>query len=625
MEQMSSSHWLPPEQPSCNLGGLGTLLFTNLLSTLMHAQCELGDVSNYPEDASAALLSEYDFVVVGAGSAGSVVASRLSENPSWKVLLLEAGGDPPPSSEIPAAFFSLQNTEIDWAYRTEPDPNSCLGFIGGQCSWPRGKVLGGTSVLNGMLYIRGMKRDYDSWAAAGNEGWSYDDVLPLFKKSEDFVPQELWGIPDASHFHGKGGELTVDKFRTRHPLYSILDESANELKLNILADFNKNAQVGFGTTQGTVRNGTRCNTAKAFLNPAKGRENIHVLKFAHATKILFDADSTVNGIQFLKDGELKEIRVTKEVVVSGGAINSPQILMLSGIGPKDHLEQFKISVISDLKVGYNLQDHLIYPGLLFSVGNYTKGKEISVLDSAYEFITHRSGSLTGSAEYIGFVKVNPEFDLNSDYPDIQIHNFLLLKENEYMNSVFLKQLGFLEDIQDSLNHIFKENDFILSVPTLLRPESRGRILLKSSDPKDKVVIVSGYLREEYDLDTIVAGIEFVHRLGSTSVMKKAGVTVEDVPMKACSEHPKGTRLYWRCAVKYLATTLYHPAGTVKMGPRSDPDAVVDSRLRVLGVKGLRVADCSVMPTIVSGNTNAPTIMIGEKAAHMIKEDWLPVK
>ncbi|XP_049784926.1 glucose dehydrogenase [FAD, quinone]-like [Schistocerca cancellata] len=628
METASTAHWTgaAATPDTCAVGGAGGALFAQLLATLLHAQCMLGDRSAYPPD-TARPLPEYDFVVVGAGSAGATVAARLSENPDWSVLLLEAGGDPPPTSDVPRLFPTLQKTEADWQFETEPDPRACRAHRGGRCAWPRGKALGGSSVLNWMVHVRGPVQDYDAWAALGNDGWSYRDVLPFFRKSQDVEAEELRRRPHAAAVHGTGGGLRVSKFGPDDPFVRTLSDAAREAGQKVVDDFNSDGYLGFTNNFGTVRNGTRWNVAKAFLVPAKSRQNLHVLKHAHVTKVLVDpATKKAYGVQYLKDGNVREVKVAKEVVVSAGAVNTPQVLMLSGIGPKEHLEELGIPVVKDLRVGYNLQDHTIYTGLAYLIENSERDlerKKNQVLQGAFEYLTNRTGILsdTGLTSYQGFVRTDSAPDDDETYSDIQYHYARFEPTFKEWMEAFLEAGSYGDEYRTALRLLAERHDVVLVLPTLLGPTSRGRVSLRSRDPADPVVIEAGYYSDPRDFDNMLAGIRLAHRLGTTEAMRRAGVLVRDVPVAACAGLPPLTDQYWRCAIPHLTTTLYHPAGTAKMGPAADPDAVVDPRLRVHGVRGLRVADASVMPLVVRGNTNVPSVMIGEKCAHMVAEDW----
>ncbi|PSN56054.1 Glucose dehydrogenase [FAD, quinone] [Blattella germanica] len=618
-----TTHWTDPS--SC-MSGASAVLFTTLISTLMESQKSLITSPEYPADVTD-LRQEYDFIVVGAGSAGAVIASRLSENPDWNVLLIEAGGDPPLDSEIPHLFPALQLTEYDWQYKTEPAEGMCEGLRGGSCNWPRGKVLGGSSTINAMIYIRGMKLDYDNWAAAGNTGWSYEDVLPYFKKSEDMTDEV---IGSKSDYHSKDGHLTVERYKYSDPLVRDVIAASEELGYTELLEFNGENILGFSEHHANTRNGRRCNTAKAFLVPAKDRPNLHVAKFSQVTKILIDPDTKqAYGVEFIRKGDdTQEVKASKEVIVSAGAINSPQLLMLSGIGPRDHLEEMGISpVIADLKVGHNLQDHPLFGALIIALDKSNPGgiSPTFYLDAVYEYLTKGTGLLStvGLLSVGGFIHTNTaseEFDRN--FPDLQFHFYTFKANDTFACAKMLEVYGYPEEVIQSVLEINKEADIFVPIPTLLRPKSRGKILLKNADPLQHPRIQAGYYKETEDLETIVAGIEVAVKMSKTKAFQAHEAEVRELKIKACSDFEFNTKDYWRCAVKQLAATCYHPVGTCKMGPDSDPDAVVDPELKVFGVKGLRVADASIMPTIVSGNTNAPAIMIGEKAADLVKSDWL---
>ncbi|XP_046386910.1 glucose dehydrogenase [FAD, quinone]-like [Ischnura elegans] len=635
----------------------GSAIFTHLVRTLMTTQCLLADTSIYPPDVGDPS-KEYDFIVVGAGSAGAVVASRLSEVPDWNVLLIEAGKDPSVASEVPFLFFTTQNTEEDWAYRPVPQEKACLGLFGKQCRWPRGKVLGGSSTLNAMLYVRGNKKDYDGWAALGNEGWGYEEVLKYFKKSQYIETPSKQSSP----YHGKDGPLNTVRFGAYpEPEVSSIMAAARELGMEN-EDTNGEEQLGFTILEGTIKNGQRMNTAKAFLSPAKGRKNLHVLKAALATKIIFDDERRAVGVEYVKDGETLMVRARKEVVLSAGSVNSPQLLMLSGVGPKEHLEELGIPVISDLKVGFNLQDHMFTfnPAIkvyhpdekecdseaktrqwcpsgikvpfahvveaMKKLGPEARYSNPKLMQSAFEYLSSRGGMLSGMGSLAANGFYNTKYaDPAGDYPDLQFHFWVVPKGDiGPAVQIGMETIGFNFETMDNVFGALEESHVLIMAPTLIRPKSIGRITLKSKDPKDAPIIEPNYLAEQRDVDTLVEGIKFA--LNFTTRTKAMGeglcaCAVND-PLPSCAHEGFGSDAYWECVVRYTSSTVYHPVGTAKMGPSSDPDSVVDDKLRVRGVSSLRVIDASVMPNIVSGNTNAPTIMIGEKGADMIREHWI---
>ena len=517
----------------------------------------------------------YDYIIVGAGSAGCVLANRLSEDPKVKVLLLEAGGpDSRKEIHVPVAFSKLFRTGCDWAYYTEPEPQ--LGKR--NLYWPRGKVLGGSSSMNAMIYIRGHRYDYDHWRDLGNPGWGYQDVLPYFKKSE---AQEN----GASEFHGSEGPLHVSNLRFVNPLSQAFVEAAEQCGYPRNSDFNGAQQEGFGFYQVTQFAGKRCSAADAFLRPARKRPNLTVRTSVQVFDIIFENRRAVALSLQQGDGSRQE-HAEREIILCAGAIGSPQLLMLAGIGPADHLRSLGIPVTLHLPgVGANLQDHVAVP-LVYECTQPISLANAERVTSLARYMCFKDGILTSNvAEGGGFTSTTP----SAPAPDLQFH----FGPGYYVNHGFTKLKG----------HAFTLG------PTVIRPRSRGRISLRSSNPLDAPVIRANYLAEARDREVLLNGLKLARRIAAAHAFDK---------YRGREIHPGADAAGDNALLAHIAQygeTLYHPVGTCKMG--SDAEAVVDCELRVKGVEGLRVVDASVMPAIIGGNTNAPTIMIAEKAADLI--------
>ena len=521
----------------------------------------------------------HDYIVVGAGSAGCVVASRLAETGA-KVLLLEAGGeDDWVNIRIPAMMDTIMDSPYDWGYRTTPQ----AGLYGRKIALNRGKCLGGTSCMNYMVYMRGNRGDYDHWRQLGNEGWSYEEVLPYFKKSE--TNERI-----RDDYHGTSGPLMVSDQKTRSPLTSLYFEACASAGMTRNDDVNGATQEGYGWFQATIGKAGRCSTAVAFLHPNRWRKNLEVVTHAQATKLIVEK-GRVTGVEYLRNGKLETAHASAEIVLSGGAINSPQLLLLSGIGPADELKALGIAPVHDLPgVGKNLHDHM-YAICRFSIEEPLTISAMSDAEFAAaqeQYLKDATGPLATNFDEAGaFLRTDPA----SEWPDVQWH-FEPTFSVAYFDGAPPERHGY---------SIFAN---------VCRPESRGTLKLFSADPLAKPLIDPNYFAEPRDLELTKRGLRKAIEVCSSDSFKSVG---------ARQGHPVPDDMSDAALERYIrrtSNTVWHPVGSCKMG--HDKMAVVDDRLRVRGLTGLRVADASIMPTIVSGNTNAPCIMIGEKAADLVR-------
>jgi choline dehydrogenase len=516
--------------------------------------------------------TDFDFVIVGAGSAGCVLAGRLSEDPKTRVLLLEAGtAQRPFASRVPAAFSKLFKTRHDWAYFTEPE----LELGGRRLYVPRGKLVGGSSAMNAMIYVRGNPLDFDEWAAGGAEGWSYADVLPFFERAEDQARGKLPG-------HGVGGPLRVEDLVCKNPLSGAFVEACAEMGIAKNDDFNGGSQDGAGFYQVTQKGGTRWSAADGWLFPALGRANLTAVRGAHVTRISFEKGRAA-GVEYVRGGRASTARATREILVAAGAIASPQLLLLSGLGPADDLARLRIPVVADLPgVGRNLMDHPIV-GVAYACKEPVSLLNAEGLGALARYLVSKNGPLTSNvAEAGAFVRTTPELAA----PNLQYH----------FAPAFFVEHGFVKPPGHGMS----------LGPALVTPKSRGTLALASADPFAPPRIEGRHMSEGADMRAMVDGLKLARQIfGAAAFDRFRGA--EFLPGAQAKSDAD-----LEAHIRATAELLYHPAGTCKMG--KDPLSVVDPMLRVHKVEGLRVADASVMPVVTRGNTNAPTLMIAERLA-----------
>lgn len=504
----------------------------------------------------------YDFVIIGGGSAGCVLANRLSENPDWTVLLIEAGGEENILHDIPVGVHFLQGLPIDWSFKTEPSDEYCLGMKNHQCSFPRGKVLGGSSVLNYMIYTRGNRKDYDDWAKMGNDGWSYEDVLPYFKKIENATLKHSQFDPK---YRSKLGPLSVTDDLPKNSISDAFIASEIEFfgakeeeEEEYLVDYNAKEQIGVTKLQTNLKNGFRHSTNSAYLKPIRfERKNLHVQLNSLVKKILFDGKKAIGVIYNTIFNIDITVKVKKEVILSAGAINSPQILMLSGVGPADHLKEHNIKVTQDLPVGFNLLDHVASNGLIISTNSttFTLKEALAHFNKHLgDLLNNQTGEFTfpGNIAEIMFVNTLNRTDT---FPDIELMVFL----SSFTAIPFIyKNFNIRNDIyEQTFNNLDSRSQFMI-LPFLLHPKSKGRILLRSKNPKDPVKIIPNYFENKEDMETLIRGIRIIQKLTKMRGMKKINAKVVKIVPKDCEKHEYDSDEFWECFIRMFSFTIYHP-------------------------------------------------------------------
>ncbi|KAK9871037.1 hypothetical protein WA026_009995 [Henosepilachna vigintioctopunctata] len=549
---------------------------------------------------------DFDFVIVGAGTTGCVLVNRLSEIENWNILVLEAGKEEDDLSQIPGIHTLSSNFFRNWGYISTPQKNGCLGMVNNQCLVTRGLSVGGSSAISGLIYSRGTKYDFDRWASQGNSGWSFDEVLPYFKKAENF--RNIVSDDDK----GFAGPINVEY---SNPSSNLLKAFVNGMKhLGYdKTDYNSATNnIGINRIQYNTNRGERVSGGNSYLKQARNRHNVKVVTGALVSKILIDNANVVRGVRFIKNGEVHKVTAKKEVILSAGAVNTPHLLMLSGIGPKLMLKKHEIKLVENLPVGEVLKDHLGYLSLYIRT-NYTQNTPPlrDILNQYFQGQGYLTKSL--NSESIGYISTNN----HTRNPNIE---FIFVPPTGTKIGLYSSR-RFNKEMTDSVSR--KVNIFtdISIAVTLLHPKSTGRIFLKSNNPEDFPEIDIGIFNEESDVEEIYQGIKIILKLLDTEPFKKLNASIYSVP-KPCESYEFNSKSFWYCSIKHISFAAHQMTSTTKMGTRYDSEAVVDRHLKVHGMKRLRIADCGVIPTTLSGQLNAVAYMIGEKASDIIKEEYL---
>lgn len=508
-------------------------------------------------------------------------------------------------------FFGIQNTNYTYTYLTEPSNQSCNAFRDNRCHWPRGKMIGGTGGINGMIYVRGNRFDYDRWLAEGNAGWGFDDVWPYFEKS-------IRPLGNETH---PQGYVALNEFpRFDNDIFAMIFQGSAELGMPRVKDFVEGSYIGYSHLKGTIANSLRASTGRTYLGRVSQRPNLTVIKNAQVTKLVFDrSGQSVQTVEFLLRQQHLKVKVKREVILSAGTIDSAKLLMLSGVGPEQKLQHLNIPVKHNLPIGENLQDHVIIQ-LYFRLRG-AEPNRTQVLDSIYQYLMYKRGPFAshGSAALTGFINTNTTN--GSPYPDMEFHHFINRRGDIFGLNMMLDGFRLKDEFRPFLIQNNENYDTLVIFALLAHPKSVGDLSLNSSSPQDPPVINANYLSHPDDVEVLLRAMKYIMKLEQSQAFREKQVELLQIPLQECNQFNFKSDDYWRCYFKYFSTSCYHHVGTVKMGPQADDRTCVNPRLKLKGVYNVRIVDASIMPHLTSGNTNAPTIMIAEKASDMIKADW----
>jgi len=594
-----------------------------VLSQLDFQRYKLMDDSIYPQDSTRYVINneEFDFIIVGGGNAGCVLANKLSENINWKVLLIEAGGDPFPIMQIPSLWDRSLNSVADWQFKIEPDSTTGFG-IGGNMKIHKGKCLGGSSAISAQLYVRGSEQLYNSLVKKGLKNWSYNTTETYFKKVEKI--RSITKTETNTTIYGKCGLIPVSKFRKTEVsvLEKIVCSGFEHIGCKKESDINeKDIEVGFVSMQGIIKNGRSINTAKAYLSPIFGRDNLKVMKYTRVTKIIVDKTGMkATGVEVqTKFGQILTIKAKLEVLLCAGAVGSAQILLASGIGPKKHLSEMEVPVVKDLKVGENFLITPVFTGFVIS---YDKSVICNQTDEeiAFKYLARNSGPLSrpNGMSFGGFLNTGMS---GSSFADIEVHQFYIPK-NSYSKLCQLKSMyGFSDNLLSVYTKLNYERAISIFTIALINTKSTSKILLRSKNPLDNPIIVGNMLTEKHDVKSFLEAIKLLSKIEKSDGMKLVNAKIEDIDLDGCAKYTKKTNEHWECLLKYMVSTTSSTAGSCRMGLETDTDAVVDSELNVIGISNLRAVGRSALPMITSAYSHVPCIMVAERAYDMIKSKY----